>query len=209
MFVSQQLLWENNFNKTLETNLAVTYGLPKINFEISGQYHLLNNYIYYDTLAFPQQTGIPISILQLIINQNFKVGSFHLDNSIVLQSTSEDEIRLPSFYSKNSLYFEGKIFKKVMLLRTGFDLRMSSNYFATYYHPLAGQFQLQDKEEISFYPAVDVFLTFKVKTLRFFIKGENLTHVIYDQYKELFVQVADYPQPFFNMRLGLSWQFLN
>ncbi len=209
MFVSQQPLWENKFDKTLETNLEISYGLPKIRFEVSGQYHLLNNYIYYDTLAFPQQTGIPISILQLIIIQNFKVGNIHLDNSIVLQSQSEDKIRLPSFYSKHSLYFEGKIFKKVMLLRTGFDLRMSSDYFANYYQPLVGQFHLQDKEEVLFYPAVDVFLTFKVKSLRFFIKGENMTHLIYNQYQQLFVQIPGYPQPFVNLRLGLSWQFLN
>ena len=209
MFISQQPLWENNFDKTLETNLAVTYGIPKLRFEVSGQYHLLNNYIYFDTLAFPQQQGLPISIAQLIIDQNFKVGNFHLDNSIVLQAVSEDQIRLPSFYSKHSLYFEGKIFKKVMLLRTGFDVRLNSNLFEEYYHPLVGQFQLQDKEEVLFYPAVDVFLTFKVKTFRFFIKGENLTHLVYDQYQQLFIQIPTYPQPFFNLRLGLSWQFLN
>lgn len=209
MFISHELLWENNFEKTLETNLAVTYGLPKIGFQVSGQYHLLNNYIYYDTLAFPQQQGIPISILQLIVDQNFKVGKFHLDNSIILQSVSEEEIRLPSFYSRHSLYFEGKIFRKVMLLRTGFDFRLNSDYFANYYHPLAGQFQLQNREEILFYPAVDLFLTFKVKGFRFFIKGENMTHLVYDQYQQLFVQIPDYPQPFINLRVGLSWQFLN
>ncbi len=209
MFISQQPLWKNNFDKTLETNLAISYGIPKIGFEISGQYHLLNNYIYYDTLAFPRQQGIPISIAQLIVDQNFKLGNFHLDNSIVLQTHSENEIRLPSFYSKHSLYFEGKIFKKIMLLRVGFDLRMNSNYFEEYYHPLVGQFQLQDKEEILFYPAVDAFLTFKVKSLRFFIKGENMTYLVYDQYKQLFVQIPSYPQPFANIRLGLSWQFLN
>ena len=209
MFNSHQALWENNFDKTLETNLAVTYGLPKLQFEVSGQYHLINNYIYYDTLGFPHQTGIPISILQLIIDQNFKVGNFHLDNTIVLQSQSENEIRLPSYYSKHSLYFEGRIFKKVMLIRTGFDLRLSSNYFAEYYHPLVGQFILQDQDEVELYPAVDAFLTFKVKGFRFFVKGENITHVVYDQYQQLFEQIPGYPQPFFNFRFGLSWQFLN
>jgi hypothetical protein len=209
MFISQVPLWVNDFDKTLETNLAVTYGIPKLRFEVSGQYHLLNNYIYYDTLAFPQQQGIPISIAQLVIDQNFKVGKFHLDNSIVLQAVSEDQIRLPSFYSKHSLYFEGKIFKRVMLLRTGFDFRLNSNLFEEYYHPLVGQFQLQDKEEVLFYPAIDVFLTFKVKSFRFFIKGENLTHLIIDQYQQLFIQTPSYPQPFVNLRLGLSWQFLN
>ena len=94
---------------------------------------------------------------------------------------------------------------------TVFDVLMYlfDNYFEEYYHPLVGQFILQDNEEIEFYPAVDVFLTFKVKGFRFFIKGENMTHLVYDQYQQLFVQIPDYPQPFFNLRFGLSWQFLN
>ncbi len=209
MLISHQLLWENDFNKTLETNLAVTYGIPKLGFRVSGKYHLLNNYIYYDSLAFPRQQGLPISILQLIVDQNFKLGNFHLDNSVILQSASEDEIRLPEFYSRHSLYFEGNIFKRVMLLRVGFDLRMSSDYYANYYQPLVGQFHIQDRENILFYPATDVFLTLKVKTFRFFVKGENITQLVYDQNQQLFEQIPGYPQPFFNLRLGLSWQFLN
>src|SRR5690606_26113024 len=127
---------------------------------------------------FPRQQGLPISILQLIVDQNFKLGNFHLDNSVILQSASEDEIRLPEFYSRHSLYFEGNIFKRVMLLRVGFDLRMSSDYYANYYQPLVGQFHIQDRENILFYPATDVFLTLKVKTFRFFVKGENITQLV-------------------------------
>ncbi|MFT7606476.1 MAG: hypothetical protein ACI8VT_004079, partial [Saprospiraceae bacterium] len=206
MFISEQLLWKNDFDKTFETSLSATYSLPKLRFSATGQYHLLNNLIYFDTLAFPKQTGTPVSILQLIVNQGFKVWKLHLDNTIALQTTTEDVIRLPSFFSKHNLYFEGKIFKKIMLLRIGLDLRLVKSYYADYYQPLIGQFHLQDFQEVELYPVVDAYTSFKIKNLRFFLRGENLNQLLENK---IYYQAGGYAQPYFTIKFGVSWQLLN
>jgi hypothetical protein len=207
MIISEQTLWQNNFDKTLETNLSATYRIPKLRFSVTGQYHLINKLVYFDTLALPRQSGDLINVLQLAIQQNFKLRNFHLNNTVAVQASSSDVLRLPELFSKHNLYYEGKIFKDRMLLRLGLDLRMVNAYKAYYYQPLIGQFHLQEQQTIPFYPALDAYTSFKVQHFRFFVRAENLTRFLDES--TLYYQVAGYAQPYFFIKFGLSWQLLN
>lgn len=206
LFVAEQEKWNQDWSKTLETHLSLTYAQTAWQLELTGRYTLLNNYIYYDTLAMPQQEGKPISIGQLIATKKFTLGKFHLDNMVVLQQVSESVLRLPDLFSKHSLYFEGRLFKNVLLARLGFDLRMNTAYFANAYQPLTGQFHLQDRQSINWYPAVDVFLNFKVDRFRAFAKMENLTAYIEDN---VYFTTPFYPQKEAYFRFGIAWIFLD
>lgn len=207
MYITNVNIWENDFSKTFETTLAATYRNEKWKTEVSGQYHLLNNYIYFDTLAQPQQITAGISIPQLIIKQNLRWKSLHLDNVLTWQLSSQEEVLpLPNLYGKHSLYLQGKIFRKVMLARFGIDVLWNSNYFPNAYQHLFGQFHLQDSQELGYYPIADIFFSMKVKTLRAFVKGENLLHLIRQDFA---YQTPNHPIPYFGIRFGLSWRFLN
>jgi Putative porin len=206
LVLTQKPFWSNNFKKTLETNLSGTIAVPRLRFDATVAYTLLNNYVYFNDSAFAKQTSTPLSILQLIVNQNFKLGKFHLDNSLAFQKPTEDIIRLPAFYTKNSVYWEGKLFKKVMLTRIGFDLRFASKWYAPTYMPMTGQFFQQNVATVGEYPAVDVFLSFKVQRFRFFAKMENL---IGGYSNTSFYQTFNTPTPEMQFRFGLRWQLLN
>ena len=204
-YISQQLAWFNDFGRTLETSLAATYAYPNIKFKASGQYHLLNNFIYFDTLATPQQFGGAISLLQLTLSQDFKLRAFHLDNIITFQTTTDDVLRLPSFYSKHSLYYKGRWFRRALRIRLGVDIRMNNSYFAETYNPLIGQFHLQETNEVLFYPVLDAVVSLRVKRFRFFFKWENFTR--YGKpLNERYYQVSTYPIIDKAIRFGLSWQ---
>ncbi|MCG8331286.1 MAG: putative porin [Chitinophagales bacterium] len=206
LYLTEKQIYNNNFDKTLSTTLSATYSLPSVRFSASGQYHLLNNYIYFDTTGLPVQTGVPISIIQLQIQKNFKLGPIHLDNTVALQQASEDFIRIPSIYSKHSLYYAGRWFKALDVM-VGFDLRMNDTYFAHYYNPVTGQFQLQDRKAVDFYPALDAFLSFKVTRFRAFVKFENATALI--DPGTFYYQTAFYPHFNSAVRIGITWRFLN
>jgi len=213
-YISQRNAWTNDFKPTLETNLSATYALPKWGFQASGQYHLLNNYIYFDTLATAQQTGAPLSIFQLILQQNFKLGKFHLDNVLILQQTTNDALNLPSLFSKHSFYYDGRWFKQKLQIRLGADVRMNNSYFANTYNPIVGQFILQNKQKINFFPAVDASASIKVQQFRFFVKAENLTRFFAEtvgsiRADEQYYQAAFYPIQNGRFRLGLGWKFGN
>jgi len=213
-YISKRPAWTNDFNPTLETNLSATYALPQYGFQATGKYHLLNNYIYFDTLATPQQESAPVSIFQLILQQDFHVGKFHLDNVLVLQQTTNDALNLPSFFTKHSLYYQGKWFKRALQIKIGTDIRLNNSYFANTYNPLVGQFILQNQQKIDFFPAVDFHTSIKVKNFRFFVKWENLTRAIaglagsIDANKQ-FYQLASYPIQNNRLRFGLAWKFVN
>ena len=206
LVLTQKPFWTNNFKKTLETNLSGTIAIPRLNFDATVAYTLLNNYVYFDPTALAKQTSTPLSILQLLVNQNFKFGNFHSDNSLAFQKPTETIIRLPEFYTKNSLYWEGKLFKKVMLTRIGFDLRYASKWYAPNYMPITGQFFQQDGRTVGEFPALDVFLSFKVQRFRFYAKMENL---VGGYSNTSFFQTYNTPTPETQFRFGLRWQLLN
>jgi len=204
-WVSEQLVWDNDFRKTLETSLTATLSIPDWQLRITGGYHLLNNFIYYDAQGLAQQSGRPVSIGQLAVEKNFRVGKFHLDNLIALQAVSEDVLRLPEIHGRHSLYFAGKLFK-VLDSRMGFDLRYNSDYFSDTYQPVTGNFRLQNEQLVSFYPSVDAFFSLRVTKFRAFVRWFNLTGILLPD--QLYYQTAFYPYPpGANLRIGIDWRF--
>ncbi len=204
IFVTAQKVWNNDFDRTIQTNLMATFDIPRLRFSISGQYHLLNNFIYYDTIAYARQSGAPISIAQLLLKQDFKLGVLHLDNIIAFQTNTQKQVlRLPEIWSKHSLYIERRLFKRAMLLRFGVDVRLNSTYFADAYQPLVGQFYLQNKRAIMFYPATDVFVSAKIQNWRFFFKWEGCSQYFL---KGTYYQTYRQPQFEETFRFGVKLQ---
>jgi hypothetical protein len=204
--LTQKPFWSNDFSKTLETHVSGTLAVPRFNLETTVAYTLINNYIYFDKTAKAQQASTPLSILQLIVNQNFTLAKFHLDNTVAIQKPTETFLRLPTFYTKNSLYWEGKVFKKVMLTRIGVDLRYNTTWAAPSYMPLTGQFFTQESGDVRAYPAVDIYLSFKVSSFRFFAKMDN---VVGSFSSDIYSQLYGYPVSDRNFRFGIRWQLLN
>lgn len=204
-WVTQQPVWRNDFRKTLETNLQASLVLDRWGLSLGAGFNLFNNPIYFDTSGLVKQTNRAVSIIQFWIQKNFVFWRLHLDNQLALQSSSDDIIRLPGIFGKHSLYFQGTLFK-VLKSRIGFDLRYQSEYYADYYFPLTGQFQLQDTRIVDFYPAIDAFGAFQVTKFRAFVKWENLSQLIFGE--QLFFQSSYYPVPPSNgFRIGIKWFF--
>ncbi len=207
LIVSQVEVWNNDFQKTLETTLSAGLRIPKFRTEVTAVYHLINNYIYFNQSRFPIQTGTPISIGQLLVRQDFTFGALHLDNWLALQTASEDFVRVPTVFGKHSLYVIFPLFK-VLNTRVGADFRYQSSYDADYYHPLVGQFILQDQQEVDLYPSLDLMAAIRVTKFRFFFKWERFTELFLPT--ELYYQTAGYPfPPGSNIRFGFRWRFSN
>ncbi len=203
-YVTQQPVWGNAFKKTLETNLQGTLFLSKWGLELGGGYHLINQAIYFDTAGMARQTGVPVSVSQLFVRKHLRLWKIHNENQWVVQAVSGDVLRLPLLAGKHSLYFSGKLFK-VLDTRIGVDLRYTSAYSSDYYFPLTGQFQLQDRAQIPFYPAADAYFNIRVTKFRAFVKIENISSNWMGG--QLFYQTPDYPwPPVSGFRIGIKWR---
>ncbi|MBK6930463.1 MAG: hypothetical protein IPH12_06175 [Saprospirales bacterium] len=208
LFVSQRLIWQNDVEKPVETALSATYALPLIGLEATAKTQLVNNYLYYDQAGMATQTTAPLQVLQILLREQLKVGWLRIDNTVALQRANRaDVLRLPEWFTKNSLYFSGRIFRKKMLLETGVDFRLNGEFNPDAYQPVTAQFHLQDSLTAKPYPWLDVFLACKVQSFRFFVRYENVSALWDDQ--TVFYQTARYPQPFGALRIGIGWRFLD
>lgn len=206
IFISKREVYNNDFVKPITTSISGSYHLPASKTTASFHYHLLNNHIYYDTLALARQSSETISVLGLVLQQDFRFGAFGLDNTITFQADNSDILRLPGISMKNSIYLEGNVFKRVMFARLGFDFRMNTSYYSDAYQPVTGQFHLQDDRSLSVYPAVDFFLSFKVQTFRGFFKMENITSWFTN---DIYYLTPNHPFAEAHFRFGVSWRFID
>ena len=174
LLVSQQMVWNNAFSKVLETNIEASYAIPSAKFSVTGSYHLINNMVYFDTLATARQFRSPVNIAQLKVRKDFQYGKFHLDNQIVFQTSSEDFVRLPEIVGKHSIYYNDKWFREILDTRIGLDVRYTNAYRADAYHPIIGDFYQQNQQTIPFIPWVDAHLSIRITKFRAYVKLENV-----------------------------------
>lgn len=208
LYVSKRQIWDNNFAKPIENSIHAVYALPLVGLKVTGRAHLVNNYLYFDQNALPAQTTTPLQVNQLIVEENFRIGSVHFDNMAALQqSNREDVFRLPGWFSKNSVYFSGKVFRRKMQLEAGADFRINADFRPEGYHPLTWQFHLQDEIQQKPYPWVDLFMSFKVQSFRGFARYENC-YTWLDK-TTVFYQTARHALPFGALRFGIAWRFLD
>lgn len=206
-FISTQTpIWQNNFKKINETSLSAKYALPKLKIDLTANYHLIDNFIYNDTLARPTQFDGQLNILQLIARNQIDVWRFHLQNTVYFQTTTNNAvIRFPEIYSIHRLYLDLKLFK-VMDSQLGGELRLNSPYKADNFQPLTAQF-FQQETTIDTYPVIDVFFNFRIQQFRFFLIAENLWD--FNPNADFHYNTYSYPIPDFQMRFGFRWLFLD
>ena len=208
LYVSKRPIWDNDFAKPVENTLTATYALPLIGLEATARGHVVSNYLYFDQNGLPAQISSALQVTQLLVRENIKLGPVHFDNTFALQQVNRDDaLRLPKWFSKNSLYFSGKVFKKRMQLDAGVDFRINSEFRPDGYHPVSWQFHLQDSLTQKPYPWIDLFASFKVQSFRGFVRYENCA--TWWNKAEVFYQTARHPLPFGALRFGIAWRFMD
>jgi len=203
LFISQSPAWSNTFNKSFETYLKANYFLEQFQINASFEQYLISNYIFFNQDRVPEQSDQDTRVSILSISKNFKLGKFHLDNSLAFQSISGDDIRLPSFHTRHAAYFQGRIFRRVLLLQLGFSLRTFQSYQAPTYFPIIGSFH-QQNQVIPFYPYVNAFANFKIgKSFRAFLIIENFNNLFTN---DIYYTTHFYPMFDATLRFGFNWR---
>lgn len=143
------------------------------------RYQLVSNYIFFnrDTTGFifPDQTQGMLAIGQLGLYAKWHMGYFSFENQLFYtkEFSQLGVIRFPRWYLWGSWYYERGFFREALLLRVGVDWRWQSAYFADAYMPALKQFYLQNSFLVRAYPVSDLFISFKIRKVRAFLK---LTH---------------------------------
>lgn len=201
---SNHFRWQRNFAAMYKTRLGGTFAIPTLGFDFNLSVDNLTDLIYFDKDALPQQYNGNIQVVAANLKQDFRVGSFALENNVVYQlSSNQAVLPLPEIALYHNLYYHGLWFK-VLSMQIGADVRYHTAYYAPSYMPATGQFFVQDKMKTGNYPVMNVYINAHLKRTRFFIQ--------YYHINQLFMKGDYYSMPYYpinpaTLKMGLTWNF--
>lgn len=216
--------WDNDdLSKIIHSRVEGIFTYEKTNTTLRVAFDNLKNYTYfamsYDVDADskartantvrPRQSGSPISLLTLSLEQNFKLGPLHWENLVTYQKSSNtDALPVPDLNVYTNLYLKFRI-AKVLKCDFGADARYFTKYYAPDYSPALGQFCVQEGNshtEVGNYPVVNVYANFHLQHTRFFVM---MSHVNAGQGNRSYFFTPHYPLNERIFRFGISWNFFN
>ncbi|TRW25120.1 hypothetical protein FMM05_07360 [Flavobacterium zepuense] len=212
--------WSNNFNNekinSLEVEAKTKWATASL------QYTILKDHLYfsndwagsedtsvYDSLMVsPKQYAGTINYLSLKVSKEFKWWKLALDNTLLYQNVEQTDniLNVPSFVTRNTLYYTDHLFKRALLIQTGFTFQYFSKYYGNDYNPLLGEFYVQDNKKFGDFPMIDFFLNMKIQEFRLFLKAEhfNSSFTGYNYYS-----APNTPYRDFTVRFGIVWNFFS
>lgn len=209
-YYSNKYIWEDNdFNFINRVSLSSKIASPSKKFELSANYVLLRNHIYFKNFG-PEAYNNALSVMTFSVARDFVFWKIHFYNRIVYQaSENESIIEVPAVLLYNSTYFDktwkfkltgGKI--RTML---GFDIRYSTQYDGYSYNPSLALFYQENNSGIGNYPFIDVWFNLRLKRTRFFAKFEHFNSTMWN-IKDYYYAVS-YPAKSSTFKFGISWTF--
>lgn len=205
---SKYFWWDNDMDKEFRTRLEGELSIARWQTRIKASVENIKNYTYFNQEAKPEQNSGSIQVLSATLSQNFRLGVFHLDNEVIWQKTSDENVLpLPDLSLYHNFYMQFKLAKKVLSVQLGADVRYFTKYNAPAYMPAIQQFHLQpdnDRVEIGGYPIVNVYANLHLKRTRFYVM---MYHVNKGMSKPDYFLAPHYPINPRILKLGLSWNF--
>ncbi len=160
------------------------------------------------TVLLPHQSDGNALLLQGRVNLNLKITSWlHYDMQQHVQySSDKEQIRVPLFASKNSIYADFKLFNNVLHTQVGFDIRYHTAYKADGYNPALGVFYRQNEVEVGNYLWADFFINLQVKRASIYAKAAHFNSFIEEH---SFCILPHYPSKQFGFFFGITWKFFD
>ncbi len=203
----------NQLNTKKENITVITATAVNRKFTLMARNISIANYTYFKNYYQTDQFNGLVNITQFTASTKNKISKhFNLySDFIVQQTTGNNPVRVPLFYTRQRLAFEGNFFKNLNL-STGLDVRYNTPYKANNYSPVMGKFFPQDSITISNLPQVNAFFNFRIKSFTTFITMENLNTLDVAHgfgFTNNSFAAPLYPTPGLIIRVGVQWGFVN
>ncbi len=182
-FFSHVLSWENDFKNQFFTKLsaAIPLKINHTNINAFGSYTLLNNYIYYDTLARPIQNTNLITLLNVGANIDYAKNKIRSISQVIFNvKTGENVIRIPFLMINSRISYEFK-YRKLLLMQVGIEANYKTAYKADAYMPITQQFYLQDSYSVAQGVMLDPFINMKLNKVRFSVKYSQFNNLLFGE----------------------------
>ena len=173
-------------------------------------YLKIDNYTYFNSNGQPKQAESSLDVTQIGGEATFNAGKFNLNARLLFQSAlgNKELFPMPDLIARANLYYKAPAFKNAAQVMTGLKVYYFSKFNSREYSPVVSEFILPGASgyAIGGEPIVDVYFNMKVKTMQFFIEGQNLTAT--------FMQNKSYTAPYyplydFRLNIGILWNLFH
>lgn len=226
-FHSKHYWWNNeDLSKIMRTRIEGKLNIDRWRTQLKVGVENIKNYTYLDNTSIKitdkqnevsfknniavRQHSDNIQVFNAALRQDFKLGILHLDNEVVYQKSSNQQVLpLPDLVLYHNLYIQFGLAKRVLNIELGADVRYFTQYYAPDYAPAIGQFYLQNPEtrfKLGGYPLVNAYLNLHLKRTRIFVQMYNL---IQGTGKKSYFLAPHYPLNPRILKVGLSWNFFD
>lgn len=164
---SNRLVNSNNIYGQINVNTKQLRLSPRLD------YHLINNYFYYDTAAVARQYTSAFSVVRVGGEAEWRPGKFQfLTQTYYTLVSNNDILRIPRFFANFRATFDF-VYAKVLFLQVGGEIHYKSAYYADAYMPLTQQFYLQNRLKTEGVVYTEIFLNARINRVRLFVKMAN------------------------------------
>ncbi len=203
----------NNLDTKKENITVISAEANNPKFKLLARNISIANYTHFINYYKADQFNGLVNITQFVASTKNKiVRHLHLYSDFTVQQTAgNNPVRVPLFYTRQRLAFEGVFFKNLNL-NTGLDIQYNTPYKANNYSPVEGQFFPQDSTTISNLPEVSAYFNFRIKSFTAILKFENLNTVSFTDgfgFTNNNFAAPKYPTAGYIFRIGVIWNFVN
>ena len=89
---SKHFMWDNDMDKEFRTRIEGELSIARWKTRLRAGVENIKNYTYFNQQATPEQKSGSLQVLSASLNQDFKLGIFHLDNEVTWQKSSDQTV---------------------------------------------------------------------------------------------------------------------
>jgi len=207
----QPLVKLNSLYASLETD---RWGSLKAGFD------RIDNYTYFaaideagllssdEILVRPHITDSPVEIKYIEYQGALHYNKWTLDLRARFQESgaTESYYNIPKAILRSTLYYSTDLFEKAMFAQIGVKAHYFDAFYADAYHPVLGEFYVQNEKMIGGYPLIDAFINAKVRTMRLFLSYQHVNSSVSNNN---YFAAPNYPYRDGVVRFGFVWNFFD
>lgn len=206
-YISNHFAWKNDFGKIRRFRVGGRIEIPRFGTTLSAGVENLQNYIYFNTLALPEQEGGSVQVFSASLSQNFRLGILHWNNRLTYQTSSNESVLpLPKLAVYSDLFLSFTV-SKVLKINLGVDCNYYTNYYAPAYQPSTMSFYNQTEKKLGNYPFMNAYADMKLSKTRFFVMYSHLNQGMFGGNN--YFAALHYPMNPSRFQLGISVDFAN
>jgi len=206
-YYSNHYKWDNDFGKISTTKIQGGLSIPRWRLGARVGYALLSGNVYYDSTGVIRQNNNPMSVLSASLDKNFVLGPLHLDNRLLFQlSSDQDIIPLPTLAVNARWYLQLNVKRNIMQMQLGAEAWYNTKYYSPGWNPAVGAFYNQKEEKYNNGPVIDAFVNIQWKRACIFVKIENIGKG-WPMDKADYFSAHHYIRTQTALKLGIFWPF--